>query len=179
MDTMIIYGSCYGSSERYARELARRTGAELCAAGKLHSLAGCGLAVHIGGLYAGGLAGLRQTLRLLPPDARLMAVTVGLADPTRPEHIDNIRASLQKQIPPEVLERTQSYHLRGGIRYQELGLRHRVMMGMLRQALLRRPPESRSDEDQLLLETYGKAVDFVDLSTLAPITEAILSYNRK
>ena len=77
MKTVIIYGSCYGTSERYARELARQTGAELHAAKDLRDLTGCGLAVHIGGLYAGGLAGLRQTLRLLPPDCWLMAVTVG------------------------------------------------------------------------------------------------------
>lgn len=59
MKTVIIYGSCYGTSERYARELARQTGAELHAAKDLRDLTGCGLAVHIGGLYAGGLAGLR------------------------------------------------------------------------------------------------------------------------
>ena len=52
MKTVIIYGSCYGTSERYARELARQTGAELHAAKDLRDLTGCGLAVHIGGLYA-------------------------------------------------------------------------------------------------------------------------------
>lgn len=106
MKTVIIYGSCYGTSERYARELARQTGAELHAAKDLRDLTGCGLAVHIGGLYAGGLAGLRQTLRLLPPDCWLMAVTVGLADPALPENVRNIRASLDRQIPPDVRERT-------------------------------------------------------------------------
>lgn len=49
MKTVIIYGSCYGTSERYARELARQTGAELHAAKDLRDLTGCGLAVHIGG----------------------------------------------------------------------------------------------------------------------------------
>ena len=67
MKTVIIYRFCYGASERYARELARQTGAELHAAKDLRDLTGCGLAVHIGGLYAGGLAGLRQTLRWLCP----------------------------------------------------------------------------------------------------------------
>ena len=149
MKTVIIYGSCYGTSERYARELARQTGAELHAAKDLRDLTGCGLAVHIGGLYAGGLAGLRQTLRLLPPDCWLMAVTVGLTDPALPENVRNIRASLDRQIPPDVRERTLFYHLRGGIRYDRLSLRHRVMMGMLRQTLLRRPAASLTVEDRL------------------------------
>ena len=178
MKTVIIYGSCYGTSERYARELARQTGAELHAAKDLRDLIGCGLAVHIGGLYAGGLAGLRQTLRLLPPDCWLMAVTVGLADPALPENVRNIRASLDRQIPPDVRERTLFYHLRGGIRYDRLSLRHRVMMGMLRQTLLRRPAASLTEEDRLLLETYGKEVDFNDLSALEPIAGVILSPKR-
>ena len=165
MKTVIIYGSCYGTSERYARELARQTGAELHAAKDLRDLTGCGLAVHIGGLYAGGLAGLRQTLRLLPPDCWLMAVTVGLADPALPENVRNIRASLDR-------------HIRGGIRYDRLSLRHRMMMGMLRQTLLRRPAASLTEEDRLLLETYGKEVDFTDLSALEPIAGVILSPKR-
>lgn len=178
MKTVIIYGSCYGTSERYARELARQTGAELHAAKDLRDLTGCGLAVHIGGLYAGGLAGLRQTLRLLPPDCWLMAVTVGLADPALPENVRNIRASLDRQIPPDVRERALFYHLRGGIRYDRLNLRHRVMMGMLRQTLLRRPAASLTEEDRLLLETYGKETDFTDLSALEPIAGVILSPKR-
>lgn len=40
MKTVIIYGSCYGTSERYARELARQTGAELHAAKDLRDLTG-------------------------------------------------------------------------------------------------------------------------------------------
>lgn len=81
MKTVIIYGSCYGTSDATHRNWPVRLVAELHAAKDLRDLTGCGLAVHIGGLYAGGLAGLRQTLRLLPPDCWLMAVTVGLGGP--------------------------------------------------------------------------------------------------
>ena len=45
MKTVIIYRFCYGASERYARELARQTGAELHAAKDIRDLTGCGLAV--------------------------------------------------------------------------------------------------------------------------------------
>ena len=107
-----------------------------------------------------------------------MAVTLGLADPALPENAHNIRASLDRQIPPEVQNRTLFYHLRGGIRYNRLSLRHRVMMGMLRQTLLRRPAEALTEEDRLLLETYGKEVDFTDLSALEPIAGVILSPKR-
>ena len=107
-----------------------------------------------------------------------MAVTVGLADPALPENVRNIRASLDRQIPPDVRERTLFYHLRGGIRYDRLSLRHHVMMGMLRQTLLRRPAASLTEEDRLLLETYGKEADFTDLSALEPIAGVILSPKR-
>ena len=52
------------------------------------------------------------------------------------------------------------------------------MMGMLRQTLLRRPAASLTEEDRLLLETYGKEADFTDLSALEPIAGVILSPKR-
>ena len=47
------------------------------------------------------------------------------------------------------------------------------MMAMLCRRLKSLPPEKQTDEDRALLETYGKAVDFVDLDTLAPIAAAL------
>ena len=48
----------------------------------------------------------------------------------------------------------------------------------VRQTLLRRPAASLTEEDRLLLETYGKEVDFTDLSALEPIAGVILSLRR-
>ena len=78
------------------------------------------------------------------------------------------------QLPPELSERAVLFHLRGGIDYAVLSPRHRAMMAAMCFSLRRKPARQRSAEDQALLETYGKQVDFTDLSALAPIVREIL-----
>ena len=62
----------------------------------------------------------------------------------------------------------------GAIDYQKLSPGHRAAMALLYQSLRKTPPEKQTAEDQALVETYGKRVDFVDFSALSPILEALL-----
>ena len=127
--------------------------------------------VYLGGLYAGGILGLMKTLRgfSLRDGQKLLIVTVGLADPNEPENQNNIRASLQRQLPARLLDRAKVFHLRGGIDYQKLSFGHRTMMKLLYQSLRRTPLEKQTTEDRALIETYGKQVDFTDFGVLEPI----------
>lgn len=173
MESVILYGSQYGTTRRYAEALGRMSGLPVYNAQQKPDLAGCRLAVHLGGLYAGGVKGLKQTLQALPQDARLMIVTVGLADPADPANVANIRRSISLQVPPAVLARSQIFHLRGGIDYSKLNLMHKTMMSLLCSHAKKLPPEKQNAETRAMLETYGKQVDFVDESTLDPVLAAI------
>ena len=77
----------------------------------------------------------------------------------------SLRASLQRQLPPGLLEQAQVFHLRGGIDYQKLSPAHRAVMGLLYRALCSKPAETLPAEDRALIETYGKQVDFEDVHT--------------
>lgn len=61
------------------------------------------------------------------------------------------------------------FHLRGGIKYSELSFMHKRMLSMLHKTLTKKNPDMLSDEDNELLETYGKEVDFTDRRSIAPI----------
>ena len=79
-------------------------------------------------------------LKVLPqleqaPMQKLVLVTVGLADPTAPENVAHIRASLQKQLPGALYQKAQFVHLRGGIDYSRLNFKHRAMMWAMVQML--------------------------------------------
>ena len=184
MDGLIVYGSKYGTTRRYAEELSRLTGLPAIPCGEFHRLAEGSILVYLGalyaggvlGLYAGGVLGLKQAMKglSLGDGQRLIVATVGLADPAEPQNRAHIRAALQKQLPPELSERAVLFHLRGGIDYAVLSPRHRAMMAAMCFSLRRKPARQRSAEDQALLETYGKQVDFTDLSALAPIVREIL-----
>ena len=175
MSTVILYGSRYGTSRRYAQALAERTGLPCYPADQAARAEGCAELVYVGGLYAGGVCGLGRALRALSPDParRYLIATVGLADPGDAANRARICASLQKQLPPELVDRAEIFHLRGGIDYSRLSLRHRVMMAVLYRSLRRLPPDRQTAEDRALLASYGTRLDFTDPAALDPIVEAI------
>lgn len=171
MEHIILYGSQYGSTRRYAVKLSEQTGIPAIRYKDAPDLSGIKTIIYLGGLYAGGVLGLTKTLRSLSlqDGQKLLLVTVGLADPNEPENQDNIRASLQRQLPAGMLDRAKIFHLRGGIDYQKLSFGHRTMMKLLYQSLRRTPLEKQTAENRALIETYGKQVDFTDFSALEPI----------
>lgn len=173
MKSLIVYGSQYGSAARYARKLAELTGLPLTGYREAGDLAGYGCVVYLGGLYAGGVKGLKTVLPTLPADARLLLATVGLADVQDPENIANIQKALATQLPAAVLARTTVFHLRGGIDYEKLTLPHRAMMALLYRHAKNLPPEKQSAEDRAIVATYNSKVDFVDFGSLEPLVAAI------
>ena len=175
MQDIILYGSQYGSTRRYAEKLSEQTGIPVVSYKDAPALSDKKTSVYLGGVYAGGVLGLVKTLRgfSLQTGQKLILVTVGLADPNDPDNRDNIRTFLQRQLPAELLGRATIYHLRGRIDYQKLSFGHRTVMKLLYQFLRRTPVEKQTAENRALVETYGKQVDFTDFSTLEPIIDDI------
>ena len=173
MKTLILYGSQYGTTKRYADELSRLTGLPAVSYEKAPDLAGCEQIVYLGGLYAGGVKGLKQTAKKFPAGVRLILVTVGLADVQDEQNIENIRRSVRRQLPAEVLQNAALFHLRGGIDYSRLNLTHRTMMTLLYNHARKLPPEQQNAETRAMIDTFGTKVDFVDVAALGPVAAAI------
>ena len=175
MERIIIFGSQYGSTYRYAKKLSEQTRIPAIRYKDAPELFNMQTIVYLGGLYAGGVLGLAKTMRnfSLRNGQKLIIVTVGLADPDESKNRDNIRTSLQKQLSPELMERAKLFHLRGRIDYRKLSFGHRMMMRVLYQSLRRIPTEKQTAENRALIETYGKQVDFTDFSALEPIIQEI------
>ena len=170
MNAIILYGSRYGASQTYAQALEARTGIPAVAYQEIQDFGPFDTIVYIGGLYAGKTTGLAKTVRHFPTDHpfRLLVATVGLSDPAVEDNLLRIRESLAQELSPGIFVRTTHVHLRGAIDYSVLTTRHRLMMKGLCTLLRRQPAEDRSPDTQALLDSYGKAVDFIDLDTLAP-----------
>ena len=173
MKTLILYGSQYGTTKRYADELSRLTGLPAVSYEKAPDLAGCEQIVYLGGLYAGGVKGLKQTAKKFPAGVRLILVTVGLADVQDEQNIENIRRGVRRQLPAEVLQNAALFHLRGGIDYSRLNLTHRTMMTLLYNHARKLPPEQQNAETKAMIDTFGTKVDFVDVAALGPVAAAI------
>ena len=173
MKTLIVYGSQYGTAKRYAEKFSQMTDIPVTSYEDIKELTGYESVMHFGGLYAGGVTGLKRIVKLLPQNAKFMIVTVGLADVGDEKNISNIKKALSKQVPEKFLKNALIFHLRGGIDYKKLNFKHKMMMAFLYSRLKKLPEAEKTPEIKALMETYNSKVDFVDYSALDQIVEAI------
>ena len=173
VNSIIIYGSCYGSTKRYAERLSEITGLKAVFFKDVKSVAGYDRIVYLGALCAGGVMGLRKTVCGLSTSQELFVATVGLADPTDAENVNHIRGCLKKQVPASHYDESKIFHLRGAIDYTRLSLKHRIMMKLLYSKVTKIPEAERNAEVRALIATYGKQVDFVNFDTLKPIAQIL------
>lgn len=173
MKSLIIYGSQYGTTKRYAERFAEMTGFPVISYEDINALSGYERVIYFGGLYAGGVKGLKNAVKRFSLNTKLIIVTVGLADVCDKENISNIRNSISKQVPEDLLKSAFVFHLRGGIDYQKLSFKHKTMMTLLYNQIKNLPEDKKTAEDKALIETFNSKVDFVDFDSLNPIAEVL------
>ena len=166
MKSLIIYGSQYGTTKRYAERFAEMTGFPVISYEDMR-------VIYFGGLYAGGVKGLKNAVKRFSLNTKLIIVTVGLADVCDKENISNIRNSISRQVPEDLLKSAFVFHLRGGIDYQKLSFKHKTMMTLLYNKIKNLPEDKKTAEDKALIETFNSKVDFVDFDSLNPIAEVL------
>ena len=117
MNKIIIYGSKYGTTEQYAKELSKRLNIEAIEYENVNNINDYDTIIYLGGLYAGGVLGMSKTLKKLDniSSKRIFIITVGLADPNDELNINHIKNGMKKQLSNELYDNAHIYHLRGGI----------------------------------------------------------------
>jgi len=165
----VIYKSRYGATKQYAQWIAHALQAELfeASAVKPAQLKDYDVVVYGGGLYAGGISGVKLVAE--NPCKSLVVFTVGLADP----QITDYTEILTKAFAPERLQDIKVFHLRGGVDYEKLSLVHKGVMAMVKKQAQKKPAAQRTSEDQGILETYGKKADFADEAATGPLVEYV------
>ena len=175
MKAIIIYGSNYGHTRIYAEELAKRLNLKILSFDKVKSLTGFDYLIYVGGLYAGGVKGFKKTLRKISKDIKkIVLITVGIADPSDKVNRENIKNSVSKKLPKNLFSNIEIYNLRGGLDYSKLNFIHRFMMHMVYVCANKKSKSERNIEDQAIINTYGKNIDFTDLKSLEPIIEYLI-----
>ena len=171
--SIIIYGSQYGTTKRYADRFSEMTGIETVSYQESKDIDRYDRIIFMGALYAGSVLGLKKTISKMSPKQELVIVTVGLVDPIDPENIDYIRHSIKERIPADLYDETRIFHLRGAIDYSQLSLKHRMMMAVIHSKLSKMPEEKLNAEAKTILATYGKKEDFVDFKSLEKLGSVI------
>ena len=177
MKKLIVYGTQYGTTKRYAEKFSEIMDIPCISYEEVKALSGYDVVIHFGGLYAGGVKGLKATIKSLPENTRLIIVTVGLADVSDEENINNIRRSIRRQVPARVMDNTMMFHLRGGIDYKKLNFKHKTMMTLL---YFSHPEISGSDNwKKFTMESSEEAAEIIASETaiddsLQPLGDNVL-----
>lgn len=179
MKYIVTYSSKYGSTQKYAAWIGEALSCEVKDIKNVRAdmLQAYDVIIHGGSLYAGGVSGMKHLVKLYPAicDKKVILFTCGLADPTSPQNVIHIENSIAKAVPKDMYDHMKQFHFRGGIDYGRLSPVHRAMMWMLCQTMKKKGYDQLSDEDKLMLDTYGKKIDFSDQSTIQTLVETVRS----
>lgn len=168
MKRIVTYSSAYGSAAKYAELLSGKLSLPVSEISQC-SISDYDQAIHFGSIYAGAILGLEQALRSSPS---LILVTVGIADPSIKENAEHIDQRVLKDAGDQKGKIVRIFHLRGNLDYSRLSFRHRAMMWMLCRMLRRK--KNKTLEDQYVIDTYGKRIDFFSEDSLNKIAEYIM-----
>ncbi|MDO5041465.1 MAG: flavodoxin domain-containing protein [Peptoniphilus sp.] len=163
---IVLYYSKYGSTAEYAKYLSEGLGCECfpVEGAKDMDLSDCDVIIFGAGLYAGKIK--HEDVFLKNPKARRILFTVGIADPESSDYSD----ILKRNFSEELLKDLEVFHLRGRLDYKNMTLVHRAMMWCLINFKVKRTkPEDMTEDMKMMIETYGKEVDFTDLKSAEPI----------
>lgn len=177
MKCIVTYSSKYGSTQKYAKWIGEALSCEVKQIKNIRSdmLKNYDVIIHGGSLYAGGVSGMKQLVKLYPAirEKKLILFTCGLADPTSAQNVMHIEKGVAKAIPEDMYDNMKQFHFRGGIDYRRLSPIHRMMMWMLCQTMKKKGYSNLSDDDRLMLDTYGKQIDFSDQSTIKILVDYV------
>ncbi|MCL2399720.1 MAG: flavodoxin domain-containing protein [Defluviitaleaceae bacterium] len=165
----VIYKTQYGTTKKYAEWIAEALDADIFETAKISpaQLMFYDVVVYGGGLYAGGIAGVKLVTK--NPCKNLVVFSVGLADPVTTDFSD----ILKENFTQEQLSSIKVFHLRGGMEYGKLGLIHKGIMSVVRRQAAKKDEAELTSDDKMFLETYGNHVDFVDQNTINPIVDYV------
>jgi len=120
-----------------------------------------------GGLYAGGIDGVKTMLK--KNYQKLVVFTVGLADPMTTDYTEILKMGFTEQQ----LSKLQIFHFRGGIDYNNLSFLHKGMMVARYKYFKSRNPTDLSEEDKEFMATHGKVVGFMDKGSIQKLVDYV------
>ena len=161
--TSVFYATFYGSTRQYAEALAARLGtvarelpATLDATG--------GPVVVLSPVHGPSHPGVRFIKSLPAIDRPLALVTVGMTLVDVARHDDAPGTFLGDRAG-----QVTRFYLPGRLKYSELTTAHRWTMKALVGAL--RLKRERTENEQAMVDSYGRDTDRVDLTLLDPVVE--------
>ena len=171
MNIAVIYKSKYGSTKQYAQWIANELDCQMFERSDISpkELSQFDLVIYGGGLYAGAIDGVGLVAK--NPPKQFIVLAVGLTSPETLNHAD----ILNRNIPQNLRTQTKLFYLRGVLDYERLKFFHKLGLKVLKTMLSKKTPETRTEDEKMMIEAVGEKLDFTDKDSIAPIVEYVRS----
>lgn len=168
---VIVYNSKSGFTQKYAKWIAEAVQADLLVGKntKVQELLPYDAIIFGGGLYAGGINGLKLITNHYAQikDKTLVVFCLG-ATPVRDEIVEEVK---NNNLTAEQRENIQFFMLRGGFNYNKLAPFDKVLMNFLKFKLRRK--KMLSADERGMLNSYSHPLDFTSQKNISPIVDYI------
>ena len=158
MKIIVAFKSKSGYTRKYAEMIAEELSADIYDASNitLENLKNYDVIIYGGGLYAGGINGIKLIKNNLDElkDKKIVVFAVG-ATPGRKDEIKHI---IDTNFTESECEKFKFLYLRGGFDFSKLGLIDKILMLMLKIKL--KSKKNLSLDEKGMLEAYSTSVDF-------------------
>ena len=173
----VVYKSDYGAARSYAIYIAKALNADLYDLRRIREFdfSRYDTVVFGAGIYAGRINGLHflSAHELELAGKKRAVYAVGISDPSIEANVRRTEKAVKKALPEALAEGTPVFCFRGTLDYSELSFKHRLAMAGLHSVVAHKKPDRLSPDERVVLDTYGKSVDFIDLAAADPLVAYI------
>ncbi|MEG0076838.1 flavodoxin domain-containing protein [Anaerorhabdus sp.] len=170
---IVVYGSHYGATEAYAREIAKRLEFDCMNYKEVKTLDPYQIVVIGGGLYAGGVTGLKKTVEKVDYSKMdIFIYTVGLSSKTK-ENLDHANLNVRSSVSKEQVDDSRIFYYRGNMDLHKLSFLHRTMMKFMISETKKIPTEKQTEDNKGVINLNNESVHFIDINDVSDLVEAI------
>ncbi len=162
MKTIVVYKSKTGYTKKYAQWIAEELNCDIKENAQLSDIVGYDTIICGGGMYAGGLNGIKLISKNLDKlsGKKLILFAVG----SNPGRDHEINAFWNRLLNEEQQKNIGLFYLRGGFDFNKLSAPDKLLMNMLKMRLqaIKNPTEDEAG----LLAAYDTPIDFTDRANI-------------
>jgi menaquinone-dependent protoporphyrinogen IX oxidase len=171
--TLVVYFSKYGSTRKYAEWIAEELDGDIFSLNNIQQidLSQYGTIILGCSLYPETNKSIKKFVNnfVKLKDKKIVLYTCGAANVNKPENTKNIKKRFENIIPKNTFENINIFYLRGTMDYSLMSIKHRIMMSFMKKMVKNK--KEHDEDDKLILESYGKKIDFIDKNTIKEIIE--------
>jgi len=104
-------------------------------------------------------------------DKKLIFCACGIEDMSNEMVTNRISGYVEKAVPNELFKQMKIFFFRGGFDHYKLNFMYRLLFWLAKKKIDRKPVEKLTTDEKLVIETYGKKLDFTNKENIKPVVK--------